>query len=336
MNNSSNNTLVSADKLDEDKQFSVRPKKMDDFIGQKDTKDNLKIFINAALKRKESLDHILLYGPPGLGKTTLAGIIAEELGVNFKSTSGPLLNKPGDLAAILTNLEKHDVLFIDEIHRLSSNIEEILYPALEDYYLDLIIGEGPAARTVKIDLPYFTLVGATTRLGLISNPLRDRFGIPIRFEFYQQEELALLLKRAAYITNIKISANGAREIARRSRGTPRIALRLLRRIRDFAEIKNIDEIDEHLAHDTLTKLEIDKMGLDKADHSYMRFIMNHYHDNPVGIDTIAAALSENKNTIEEITEPYLIQLGFIQKTSRGRILTAQALKYLQPHHITNS
>ena len=321
------NNLVLADRLEEDKQFSVRPKKLEDFVGQDDNKDNLKVFIDAALKRNESLDHILLYGPPGLGKTTLANIIAGELGVNFKATAGPLLNKPGDLAAILTNLQKGDVLFIDEIHRLSGSIEEILYPALEDYYLDLIIGEGPAARTVRIDLPTFTLVGATTRLGLISNPLRDRFGIPLRLEFYKTEELMMLVQRAARIKNIMINDGGSREIACRSRGTPRIALRLLRRIRDFAEIDNIEEISQDFADKTLARLDIDSKGLNKADYAYMNFIFDNYYDNPVGIDTIAAALSENKNTIEEVTEPYLIQLGFIQKTARGRMLTPNAISY---------
>ncbi len=321
------NNLISPDQLEEDRNFSVRPKKLEDFVGQYDNKNNLKIFIEASLKRNESLDHILLYGPPGLGKTTLANIISEELGVNFKATAGPLLNKPGDLAAILTNLQKGDVLFIDEIHRLSSSIEEILYPALEDYYLDLIIGEGPSARTVRIDLPTFTLVGATTRLGLISNPLRDRFGIPLRLEFYKTEELMLLIQRAAKIKKIAISREGSMEIAKRSRGTPRIALRLLRRIRDFAEIENSEEVCKDFADQVLTKLDVDSKGLDKTDYAYIKFIFHNYYESPVGIDTIAAALSENKNTIEEIVEPYLIQIGFIQKTARGRVLTKNAINY---------
>lgn len=321
------NNLNTTTKLDEEKKPSVRPDTFSVFVGQNEIKYNLKIFIDAALKRNESLDHVLLHGPPGLGKTTFAHIIANELGVNFKATAGPLLKKPGDLAAILTNLEKKDVLFVDEIHRLSHNIEEILYPALEDYYLDLIIGEGPSARMLRIDLPEFTLIGATTRLGLISNPLRDRFGIPIKMGFYKSNELILLLQRAANMTNININEDGAKEIATRSRGTPRIALRLLRRVRDFAEIKNLDYINKEFVDHALLKLEIDKIGLDKCDYNYLKFIFNNYYDTPVGIDTIAAALSENKGTIEETIEPYLIQIGFIQKTTKGRVLTQEALKY---------
>ncbi len=311
-----------------DNKISVRPQRLNDFVGQQDLKSNLKVFIDAATKRCESLDHVLLHGPPGLGKTTLAHIVSHEMGVNFKATAGPLLKKPGDLAAILTSLGKNDVLFIDEIHRLNHNIEEILYPALEDYYLDLIIGEGPSARTLRIDLPHFTLIGATTRLGLISNPLRDRFGIPIKLEFYTTLELIDLLQRAASVTNINITRDGSHEIAARSRGTPRIALRLLRRVRDFAEIESLFSIEKSFVDSVLSKLEIDGIGLDKADYSYIRFIADNYYDSPVGIDTIAAALSESRGTIEETIEPYLIQIGFVHKTAKGRVLTQKALKSL--------
>ncbi|MBQ4875127.1 MAG: Holliday junction branch migration DNA helicase RuvB [Rickettsiaceae bacterium H1] len=321
-------SLISPQVIEEDKRISVRPKKLADFVGQKDIKNNLEIFIKAALSRNESLDHILLHGPPGLGKTTLASIVANEMEVNFKATAGPLLKKPGDLAAILTSLEKKDVLFIDEIHHLNNNIEEILYPALEDYYLDLIVGEGPSARTVRIDLPKFTLIGATTRLGLISNPLRDRFGIPIKLEFYKPKELILLVQRAAEIIGIKISKDGACEIANRSRGTPRISLRLLRRVRDFTEIEQqLKFIDKEFVDYALAKMEIDKIGLDKSDYHYMKYIFDNYYNKPVGIGTIAAALSENKNTIEEIIEPYLLQIGLIQKTAKGRILTDKGIQY---------
>lgn len=307
---------------------SLRPTKLHDFIGQDDIKSNLSVFIKASLSRKDALDHVLLYGPPGLGKTTIAQIIAKELGSNFRSTAGPVISKSGDLAALLTNLEENDVLFIDEIHRLPIAVEEILYSAMEDYTLDLIIGEGPSARSVKIDLPKFTLVGATTRIGLLSNPLRDRFGIPLRLEFYQTEELSKILHRASGKLNIKINEDGAREIARRSRGTPRIAIRLLRRIRDFADVAGEDSIARHNADLALTKLSIDKMGLDSNDLRYLKFIAENYMGGPVGIETIAAGLSEQKDSIEDTIEPFLIQQGFINRSPRGRILTNIAQDYL--------
>ncbi len=323
------NSLLSPNKFEEDKKISVRPTRLQDFVGQEEIKSNLKVFIDASVKRGESLEHILLHGPPGLGKTTLANIISQELDVKFKATAGPLLKKPGDLAAILTSLEKKDVLFIDEIHRLNSRIEEILYPAMEDYYLDLIIGEGPSARMVRIDLPQFTLIGATTRLGLISNPLRDRFGIPVRLKFYKPEELMLLMQKAAVIIGFNISSEGVAEIAYRSRGTPRIALRLLRRIRDFAEIEDLAFVYKDFVDNALDRLEIDKVGLDMSDYCYIRFIFDNYYEKPVGIETIASALSDNKGNIEETIEPYLIQIGFVQKTARGRVLTTKAIEYVK-------
>lgn len=307
---------------------SLRPVALDDFIGQKKAKHNLHIFISAAKSRKDVLDHVLLYGPPGLGKTTIAQIIARELGVNFRTTSGPLLTKAGDLAAILTNLQVGDVLFVDEIHRLNAAVEEILYPAMEDYTLDLIIGEGPAARTVRIDLQKFTLIGATTRLGLLSGPLRDRFGIPLRLEFYAIDELQGIINRGAGILGMNMEAKGAIELARRSRGTPRIALRLLRRIRDFAAYTRKDVIDVALVDAALLALEVDASGLDKSDHRYLQFIAENYGNRPVGVETIAAGLSEQRDTIEETIEPYLIQLGFIQRTPRGRQLAPRAFAHL--------
>ncbi|MCH2548349.1 MAG: Holliday junction branch migration DNA helicase RuvB, partial [Alphaproteobacteria bacterium] len=299
-----------------------------DFTGQKQACANLEVFINAAKKRKDVLDHVLLYGPPGLGKTTLAQIVAKEMGVNFRATSGPILTKAGDLAALLTNLQEGDVLFIDEIHRLNPNVEEVLYSAMEDFQLDLIIGEGPAARTVRIDLPKFTLVGATTRLGLISNPLRDRFGIPLRLNFYEIDELERVITRAAGLLNEPINEGGASEIARRSRGTPRIAVRLLRRVRDFVHADNASVIDAAHANKSLLRLDVDALGLDGADRRYMHYIADHYNGGPVGVETIAAGLSEQRDGIEETIEPYLLQIGFIQRTPRGRMLTAGAFKHL--------
>ncbi|MDR2778621.1 MAG: Holliday junction branch migration DNA helicase RuvB [Rickettsiales bacterium] len=307
---------------------SLRPVNINDFIGQEGTKSNLKVFIKSAKIRASSLDHVLFYGPPGLGKTTLSHIIANELGVGFKSTSGPILSKAGDLAAILTNLQPNDVLFIDEIHRLHSAVEEILYSAMEDFKLDIIIGEGPAARTIKIDLPRFTLVAATTRLGLISSPLRDRFGIPLKLNFYEPEELMGIVMRDSAILRIKISAEGAREISKRSRGTARIAIRLLKRVRDFALVGGKNIIDKEIVDLSLDRLRIDKVGLDSSDLKYLNFIARSYCGGPVGIDTISAGLSEERDSIEDTIEPYLIQCGFVNKTFRGRILTETAYKHL--------
>ena len=312
----------------EDHEGKLRPLKFNEFIGQKKLKDNAQIFIKSALERKDSLDHVLLDGPPGLGKTTLAQIISNEMGSNFKSTSGPILAKAGDLAAILTSLAENDILFIDEIHRLNTSVEEILYSAMEDFNLDLMIGEGPSARSIKIDLPKFTLIGATTRIGLISNPLRDRFGIPFRLEFYQPEELQKIVTRAAEIIKANISHEGAEIISRRSRGTPRIALRILKRVRDYAIVYNTNIIDKKMADIALNELDVDQLGLDSGDHKYLRFIADHYAGGPVGIETIAAGLSEQKDNIEETIEPFLIQLGFIQRTPRGRMLTPQAFDHI--------
>lgn len=320
--------LISADKRDEDTDASLRPRTLDDFTGQAAARANLKVFIEAAKKRGEALDHVLFVGPPGLGKTTLAQIMANELGVNFRATSGPVIAKAGDLAALLTNLEERDVLFIDEIHRLNPAVEEILYPAMEDFQLDLIIGEGPAARSVKIDLARFTLVAATTRLGLLTTPLRDRFGIPVRLNFYTAEELETIVTRGARIMGLPMSGDGAREIATRARGTPRIAGRLLRRVRDFADVAGADEVDRTVADEALSRLEVDTIGLDELDRRYLNQIARNFGGGPVGIETIAAALSEPRDAIEDIIEPYLIQQGFIQRTPRGRILTANAWGHL--------
>ena len=321
--------LVSAERRDEDvAEASLRPQRLGEFIGQEQARKNLGVFIEAARARGEALDHVLLVGPPGLGKTTLAQIVARELGVNFRSTSGPVIAKAGDLAALLTNLEERDVLFIDEIHRLNPAVEEILYPAMEDFQLDLIIGEGPAARSVKIDLASFTLIGATTRAGLLTNPLRDRFGIPVRLNFYSVAELEQIVDRGARVLGIGITADGANEIARRARGTPRIAGRLLRRVRDFALVAGADTVDRAAADRALTELEVDVAGLDAMDRRYLSNIAQNYGGGPVGIETIAAALSEPRDAIEDIIEPFLIQKGFIQRTPRGRLLTAHAFRHL--------
>ena len=320
--------LISADRRGEDADITMRPQTLDEFVGQKTARANLKVFVEAARGRGEALDHVLFVGPPGLGKTTLAQIMARELGVNFRATSGPVIAKAGDLAALLTNLEERDVLFIDEIHRLNPAVEEILYPAMEDYQLDLIIGEGPAARSVKIDLAKFTLVAATTRLGLLTTPLRDRFGIPIRLEFYTVEELQAIVTRGARILGLPLTEDGAEEIARRARGTPRIAGRLLRRVRDFASVAGAGEVTRAIADAALSRLEVDALGLDQLDRRYLSMIVENFGGGPVGIETIAAALSEPRDAIEDIIEPYLIQQGFIQRTPRGRVLAAKAWKHL--------
>jgi len=320
--------LVTAEKREDDADTSLRPLTLADFTGQEAARKNLSVFIAAAKARGEALDHILFWGPPGLGKTTLAQIVARELGVNFRSTSGPVIAKAGDLAAQLTGLEDRDVIFIDEIHRLNPAVEEILYPAMEDFQLDLMIGEGPGARSVKIDLAKFTLVGATTRAGLLTTPLRDRFGIPIRLEFYTVEELERIVRRGARVLAISISDDGANEIARRARGTPRIAGRLLRRVRDFAAVDNEPEITRAIADRALRLLEVDAIGLDQMDRRYLLAIAVSFSGGPVGIETIAAALSEPRDAIEDIIEPYLIQQGFLQRTPRGRVLTQHAFRHL--------
>ena len=309
-------------------QYSLRPKYFNEYIGQREAKDNLNIYIQATKQRGEALDHVLLYGPPGLGKTTLAGIIANELGVNFRITSGPAIEKAGDLAAILTNLDEHDVLFIDEIHRLSRSVEEVLYSAMEDYALDIIIGKGPSARSVRIDLPKFTLVGATTRAGALAAPLRDRFGIVSRLEYYKQEELEFIVTRAADILHIGIEKAGASEIARRSIGTPRIANRLLKRVRDFAQVVGDGVITADIADEALKRLHVDKRGLDRIDRRVLKCIIENYDGGPVGIETIAAAVSEERDTIEDVYEPYLMQLGFLGRTPRGRVATKLAYDHL--------
>jgi Holliday junction DNA helicase RuvB len=320
--------LVSPEKREDDSESSLRPLALADFVGQATARANLKVFIEAAKSRKEALDHVLFAGPPGLGKTTLAQIVARELGVNFRSTSGPVIAKAGDLAAQLTNLEERDVLFIDEIHRLNPAVEEILYPAMEDYQLDLIIGEGPAARSVKIDLAKFTLVGATTRLGLLTTPLRDRFGIPIRLDFYTVEELESIVTRGARVLGVPIAPDGANEIAKRARGTPRIAGRLLRRVRDFAIVDGLASVTREAADKALKLLDVDAIGLDVMDRRYLETIATSFSGGPVGIETIAAALSEPRDAIEEIIEPFLIQRGFVQRTPRGRVLTPHAFRHL--------
>lgn len=321
--------LIAAEMLIEDDwEVTIRPTILNDFIGQQPIRDNLTVYINAAKKRQEALDHVLLHGPPGLGKTTLAQIIAREMGVGFKTTSGPVIAKAGDLAAILTNLQANDVLFIDEIHRLNPAVEEVLYSAIEDFKLDVMIGEGPAARSIRLDLPKFTLVGATTRSGLLTQPLRERFGIPLRLQFYDHQELAEIITRAAKILNVGIDADAALEISSRCRGTPRVSGRLLRRIRDFAMMYANNHINCQTAEQTLARLEVDSKGLDQQDLRYLKAMATHYNGGPVGVETLAAYLAEQTDTIEEVLEPYLIQLGLIQRTSRGRVLTPTGYEHL--------
>ncbi|MFS0738322.1 Holliday junction branch migration DNA helicase RuvB [Sphingomonas sp. 1P06PA] len=320
--------LLTAARRPEDVDAALRPKTLDDFVGQAAARDNLRIFISAAKTRGEALDHVLLFGPPGLGKTTLAQIVAREMGVGFRATSGPVIQKSGDLAALLTNLEDGDVLFIDEIHRLQPAVEEVLYPAMEDRALDLMIGEGPSARSVRIDLPRFTLVGATTRQGLLTTPLRDRFGIPVRLQFYTVAELESVVRRAAGLLGLGIAPDGAAEIARRARGTPRIAGRLLRRVRDFANVAGTAIVDARAADAALTRLEVDALGLDAMDRRYLAMIADIYRGGPVGVETLAAGLSEPRDTIEEVIEPYLIQLGLVARTARGRCLNGRGWTHL--------
>jgi holliday junction DNA helicase RuvB len=307
---------------------SLRPSTLDEFVGQHQLRDNLRVFIQAAKGRREALDHVLFSGPPGLGKTTLAQIVAREMGVGFRATSGPVIQRGGDLAALLTNLQPHDVLFVDEIHRLAPSVEEILYPAMEDFQLDLIIGEGPGARSIRIDIAPFTLIGATTRSGLITRPLRERFGIPLRLEFYKPAEIEAIIGRAARMLSFHLTADGAAEIARRARGTPRVAMRLLRRIRDFASVEGIASVDAGAADAALLRLEVDRNGLDGMDRRYLRCIAENYGGGPVGVETVAAALGDERDVIEEVVEPYLIQAGFLQRTARGRLLTRAAFGHL--------
>ena len=322
------NHLLRPEPLPEDHEALFRPQSLSDFTGQPQACENLSIFIKAAKARGEALDHVLLAGPPGLGKTTLAQIVARELGVNFRATAGPVIAKSGDLAALLTNLEENDVLFIDEIHRLNPAVEEILYPAMEDFHLDLIIGEGPSARSVRIDLPPFTLVGATTRTGLLTTPLRDRFGIPVRLQFYDVDELTRIVARGARVLGFKMSDDGAREVAKRARGTPRVAGRLLRRVRDFATVAGVDIVDAKLADGALQRLDVDALGLDAMDKKYLSTIALSFGGGPVGVETIAAAISEERDAIEDVVEPYLIQQGFVQRTPRGRLITPKAFAHL--------
>ncbi|HPQ87099.1 MAG TPA: Holliday junction branch migration DNA helicase RuvB [Gammaproteobacteria bacterium] len=307
---------------------SIRPQKLKEYLGQQPVKEQMELFIEAARRRSEALDHVLIFGPPGLGKTTLANVIANELGVSLRQTSGPVIEKAGDLAALLTNLQPHDVLFIDEIHRLSPNVEEILYPAMEDFQIDIMIGEGPAARSIKLDLPPFTLVGATTRAGLLTSPLRDRFGIVQRLEFYNVQELTHIVSRSAHILGIQADNEGCVEIARRARGTPRIANRLLRRVRDYAEVKGGGIITEEIAHNALTMLQVDKSGLDEMDRRFLQALVEQFDGGPVGVNSLAASLSEERGTIEDVVEPYLIQQGFVMRTNRGRQATKKTWQWL--------
>lgn len=321
--------IVSLEKREDDPDLSsLRPRKLDSFVGQEKLKENLKILMKAASERGEPLEHLLFYGPPGLGKTTLANIIASEMGVNIKTTSGPAIERPGDLAAILTNLKENDILFVDEIHRLNRVVEEVLYPAMEDFGLDIVIGKGPSARSIRLDLPRFTLIGATTRVGLLTSPLRDRFGLISRLEFYTAEELEQILNRAAQVFQVELKKEGAREIARRSRGTPRITNRLLRRVRDFAQVKAQGVITLEVSHEALDKLGIDELGLDVVDRKYLKAIIEKYSGGPVGVETLAASISEEVDTIEDVYEPYLLQIGFIERTQRGRMATPAAAEHV--------